>query len=171
MEKKNRALTYAEIYGQADSFAAINATLPAIQETLDKVFSEKYDELIFTGCGTSLYLAQTSAHIFSEFNDIPARAVCCSELYFFPRVYVKPGRKVLILPITRKSYTTEVRMAIDKVRSLPEVKTLAITCDADSRLYNDAYILSPETAEDSVIMKGIFNYECHGFIIRFIKHL
>ena len=75
MEKKNSALTYAEIYGQADSFAAINATMPAIQETLDKVFAEKYDELIFTGCGTSLYLAQTAAHIFSEFNDIPSRAV------------------------------------------------------------------------------------------------
>ena len=156
MEKKNSALTYAEIYGQADSFAAINASMPAIRETLDKVFAEKYDELIFTGCGTSLYLAQTAAHIFSEFNDVPARAVCCSELYFFPRVYVKPGRRVLILPITRKSYTTEVRMAIDKVRALPELKTLAITCDADSRLYNDAFVLSPETAEDSVIMTRSF---------------
>ncbi len=30
MEKKNSSLTYSEIYGQADSFAAINAALPAI---------------------------------------------------------------------------------------------------------------------------------------------
>ena len=41
MEKKNSALTYAEIYGQADSFAAINATMPAIQETLDTVFRKE----------------------------------------------------------------------------------------------------------------------------------
>lgn len=39
---------------------------------------------------------------------------------------------MLILPITRKSYTTEVRMAIDKVRTYPQVTTLAITCDKDS---------------------------------------
>lgn len=39
MEKKNSSLTYSEIYGQADSFAAINAALPAIFATLDKVFA------------------------------------------------------------------------------------------------------------------------------------
>ena len=50
------------------------------------------------------------------------------------------GKKVLVLPITRKSYTTEVRMAIDKVRSYPGVKSLAITCDADSAKYNDYMI-------------------------------
>ena len=63
---------------------------------------------------------------------------------------------MLILPITRKSYTTEVRMAIDKVRTYPQVTTLAITCDKDSEKYNDYYILSPDTAEDSVIMTRSF---------------
>ena len=155
MEKKNSSLTYQEIYGQADSFAAINATLPQIFATLDQVFAEPYDELIFTGCGTSLYLAQTAAHAWCTYNSTPAKAVCCSELYFFPDVYLK-GKRVLVLPITRKSYTTEVRMAIDKVRACPGVKTLAITCDAGSAQYNDAYILSPETAEDSVIMTRSF---------------
>ena len=104
MEKKNSSLTYSEIYGQADSFAAINAALPAIFATLDKVFAEPYDELIFTGCGTSLYLAQTAAHAWCAYNATPAKAVCCSELYFFPEVYLK-GKRVLVLPITRKSYT------------------------------------------------------------------
>ena len=155
MEKKNSSLTYSEIYGQADSFAAINAALPAIFATLDKVFAEPYDELIFTGCGTSLYLAQTAAHAWCAYNATPAKAVCCSELYFFPEVYLK-GKRVLVLPITRKSYTTEVRMAIDKARTFPGVKSLAITCDKDSEQYNDAYILSPETAEDSVIMTRSF---------------
>lgn len=155
MEKKNSELTYREIYGQPDSFEAVNNTLDDIFKVLDSVFKEDYDELIFTGCGTSLYLAQAAAHVFSSYNTIPAKAMCCSELYYFPDTYVK-GRKVLVLPITRKSYTTEVRMAIDKVRSYPGVKSLAITCDKDSALYNDYMILSPETAEDSVIMTRSF---------------
>lgn len=62
----------------------------------------------------------------------------------------------MVLPITRKSYTTEVRNAIDKVRSFPGVKSLAITCDPDSSIYNDYVILSPDTAEDSVIMTRSF---------------
>lgn len=155
MEKKNSALTYSEVYGQPESFEAINASLDQIFPVLDQVFAEQYDELIFVGCGTSLYLAQAAAHAFSSYNAIPAKAMCCSELYYFPETFVK-NRKVLVLPITRKSYTTEVRMAIDKVRSYPHVKTLAITCDKDSAVYNDYMILSPETAEDSVIMTRSF---------------
>lgn len=155
MEKKNSQLTYEEMYRQPESFEAINGTLGEIFEVLDRVFAEEYDELIFTGCGTSLYLAQAAAHAFSTYNAVPAKAMCCSELYYFPETFVK-NRKVLVLPITRKSYTTEVRMAIDKVRSYPGVKTLAITCDKDSALYNDEMILSPDTAEDSVIMTRSF---------------
>ncbi len=155
MEKRNSEITYREIYLQPDSFAAINAGLNGIYEVLEKVFAEKYDELIFTGCGTSLYLAQAAAHAFSTYNAVPAKAMCCSELYYFPENYVR-DRKVLVLPITRKSYTTEVRMAIDKVKSFPGVKTLAITCDPDSSIYNDYVALSPDTAEDSVIMTRSF---------------
>lgn len=155
MDKKNSVLTYREIYKQPESFEAVNASLSDIYAVLDQVFAEKYDELIFTGCGTSLYLAQAAAHAFSTCNAVPAKAMCCSELYYFPEVFVK-DRKVLVLPVTRKSYTTEVRMAIDKVRSYPGVKTLAITCDKDSAAYNDYVLLSPDTDEDSVIMTRSF---------------
>ena len=153
---KNSELTYKEIYGQPQSFQAINNTLEDIYKVLDQVFAEEYDELIFTGCGTSLYLAQAAAHAFASCTKIPAKGMCCSELYYFPETYVGNGKKVLVLPITRKSYTTEVRMAIDKARSFPGVRSLAITCDADSSKYNDYMILSPETAEDSVIMTRSF---------------
>lgn len=154
---KNSSLTYQEIYGQPESFKGINDTLEDIYKVLDEVFDKKsnYDELIFTGCGTSFYLAQSAAHAFSSYTGISSKAVPCSELYFFPETFVE-GKKVLVLPITRKSYTTEVRMAIDKVRTFPNVKTLAITCDKDSQKYNDYMILSPVTAEDSVIMTRSF---------------
>ena len=153
---KNSELTYKAIYGQPVSFQAVNDTLDTIFKTLDEVFAEKYDEVIFTGCGTSLYLAQASAHAFSTCTGISAKGMCCSELYYFPETYVGNGKKVLVVPMTRKSYTTEVRMAIDKVRSYPGVKSLAITCDADSSKYNDYMLLSPETPEDSVIMTRSF---------------
>ncbi|NBH73411.1 SIS domain-containing protein [Clostridiaceae bacterium] len=153
---KNSEQTYREMYGQPVSFQAINDSLEGIYQVLDQVFAEEYEELIFTGCGTSLYLAQASAHAFAACTKIPAKGMCCSELYYFPEAYVGKGKKVLVLPITRKSYTTEVRMAIDKVRSFAGVKTLAITCDPDSAKYNDYMILSPETAEDSVIMTRSF---------------
>ncbi len=147
--------TYREIYGQGRSCAAIFETLPQILDTLKAVFSQSYDQLIFTGCGTSFYLAQSAAYAFNLYNRVPAWAVCCSELHDTPQAYIK-GEKTLVLPITRKSYTTEVRRAIDRVRAQQGVTSLAITCDADSKLYNDYYVLCPDTAEDSVIMTRSF---------------
>ena len=96
--KENSALTYKEIYGQPASFAAINATLPEIEKTLDTVFAQQWDELIFTGCGTSLYLAQAAAFAFSSCCRIPAKGVPCSELLFFPEAFAGNGRKVLGKP-------------------------------------------------------------------------
>lgn len=155
MQKKNSQLTYQEIYAQARSFETILETLPQIETTLDQVFSEPYDSLIFTGCGTSFYLAQTASYLWRALNHTPAIAVPCSELLFFPENYIK-GNQTLVLPITRKSCTTEVRQAMDRVHEIPGVSSLAITCDVDSSRYNENYILAPETAEDSVIMTRSF---------------
>ena len=154
MKKENGALTCREIYTQPGAFRAIVQTLPQIRETLSRVFARPYDQLIFTGCGTSLYLAQTAAYAFNLYNDIPARAVCCSELYYTPEVYIHG--KTLVLPITRKSITSEVRMAIDRVRAMENVQTLAITCDAGSAAYNDEMALCPGIDEESIIMTSSF---------------
>ncbi|MBQ8080301.1 MAG: SIS domain-containing protein [Clostridia bacterium] len=154
MSKQNGEITYREIYSQPGAFRAVLDTLPQARATLDKVFEERYDELIFTGCGTSLYLAQTAAYVFSLYNATPAKAVCCSELYYAPDAYIK-GR-TLVLPMTRKSVTSEVRMAIDRVRQLERVRTLAITCDAGSAEYNDDILLCPGIDEKSIIMTSSF---------------
>lgn len=149
-------ITYREIYGQPEAFEAIAATFGALSETASRVFSgQPYEKLIFTGCGTSYYLAQTAAFFFARLTDFQTAAVPCSELYYFPETYIKAGR-TLVLPITRKSYTTEVRMAIDRVRALPNVSTLAITCDPNSAEYNDHVALSPSASEDSVIMTSSY---------------
>ena len=153
MNKKFGAHTYREIYLQPRSFEAIYDSLQDIFPVLDCVFAEPdtYSAVVFTGCGTSLYLAQSAAHIFTSYTGIAAYAAPCSELYYFPQLHTG-GVHTLIVPITRKSITTEVRMAIDKVRQLPSVTTLSITCDAASASYNDYIILSPDAAEESIVM-------------------
>lgn len=154
-EKIKSSKTYQEIFLQPRSFDAVNQALKAVGSTLDVVFSRKFDEVIFTGCGTSLYLAQSAAFVLSHYNEIPAKAVCCSELYYYPDSYVK-GKHVLVVPVTRKSITTEVRMAIDQIRKRPGVQTLSITCDEGSGQYNDFMLLSPDAEEDSVVMTRSF---------------
>lgn len=157
MENKLGAITYKEIYEQGKAFQGINNKMEEIFATFDRVFEENpdFDQVIFTGCGTSLYLAQTSAFAFSKYNKISVQAVPCSELYFYPDAYLQ-GKKTLVIPITRRSDTSEVRMAIHKVREYPNVKTLSVTCDENSKTYNDYYVLSPDAKEKSVVMTKSF---------------
>jgi len=156
--KEKSSITYKELYEQPQCFKGIIDTLGEIYSVLDGVFSKENNiqEVIFTGCGTSLYIGQSAAHAFYSLTGIPTRAVPCSELYFYPDTYFKSERNFLVVPITRKSYTSEVRMAIDRARTYSNVRSLAITCDPDSRLYNDYMILSPDSKEDSIIMTKSF---------------
>ena len=96
--KENSSLTYKEIYGQPESFKGINDTLDEIYKVLDKAFdkSNQYDELIFTGCGTSFYLAQSAAHAFSTYTGISARLYPLRAL-FLPETLLK-ARKYWFCP-------------------------------------------------------------------------
>lgn len=157
MNQQLGANTYGEIYQQPQSLEAVYQSLPQMRAVLDKVFPQPdtYDCVVFTGCGTSFYLAQSAAHMFAAQTGQAAVAVPCSELYFFPEAHVA-GRRVLVVPFTRKSVTTEVRMAIDQVRTFPGVTTLSVTCDPSSAAYNDYMLLSPDAAEKSVVMTRSF---------------
>ena len=148
--------TYKEIFQQPQAFLAVNQDLELIRQTVQDVFSRrKIGQVIFTGCGTSLYLAQTAAALFSHYNSVKAQAVPCSELYFHPQLYIGGG-ETLVCPITRKSVTTEVRLAIKRVHEFPNVQSLAITCCSGSREYNEDMILSSDANEDSVVMTKSF---------------
>ena len=156
MTQIENTLSYREIYDQPRAIASLLADRALYLETVQRFFSEnRFDEVIFTGCGTSLYIAQIAAAVFSRYNGIKAKAVPCSELFFNTDSYI--GRAgTLVCPITRKSYTTEVRMAIDRVREYPNVKTLALTCCEGSREYNDECLLFRDSHEDSVVMTKSF---------------
>ena len=147
--------TYQEISDQPEIFISLRNNLDAMQRIIRRVFTQWAPEhVIFTGCGTSYYLAQTCAALFSHYNAIKAHAVPCSELFFHPELYVD-SRKTLVCPITRSSATTEVRLAIQKVREFDNIHTLAVTCCAGSEEYNDALLCLP-LKEDSVVMTKTF---------------
>lgn len=148
--------TYQEITQQPEIFICLRDNLDAMQRIIRRVFTQWTPRhVIFTGCGTSYYLAQTCAALFSHYNSYKAQAVPCSELFFHPELYVD-STETLVCPITRNSATTEVRLAIQKVREYKNVHTLALTCCAGSEEYNDAMICLP-LKEDSIVMTKSFS--------------
>lgn len=150
--------TYSEIRRQAKAIESVNSDLGKIEEVLETVFESRktYDEVICIGCGTSLYIAQSVSEAISSYAGIQSRAVPCSEIYYFAENYARKDKNILVMPFTRNSKTTEVRKAIDKIRSFPGITTLSVTCDPASIEYNDHMICSPDAKEKSVVMTSSY---------------
>lgn len=100
------------------------ATSPELQQAAR--LAEKNAEWMFTGCGSSFYLAQAAAGTFNHLG-LPARAVPASELLLFPELAMPSGRKCLPVMISRSGLTSEVLRAT-RILESDGVRTVAITC-------------------------------------------
>lgn len=154
--KKPGHYSLDEIKKQDISFKSVRNSYEDISIVTKAAFKSRPDQVIFTGCGTSFYLAASISNYFIKYMDIPSIYLPCSELELNSDSYIK-NRKTLIIPFTRCSTTTEVRSAVEKCRKLPNVEALAISCDAGSLKYNDYVILCAETHEKSIVMTRSFS--------------
>ena len=154
--KKPGHYSLDEIKKQDISFKSVRNSYEDISIVTKAAFKSRPDQVIFTGCGTSFYLAASISNYFIKYMDIPSIYLPCSELELNSDSYIK-NRKTLIIPFTRCSTTTEVRSAVEKCRKLPNVEALAISCDAGSLKYNDYAILCTGTDEKSIVMTRSFS--------------
>lgn len=157
MKSKLGEITLKEINQQPDSFQGVITNISEICSKVKRIFIEHEPEkVIFMGCGTSYYLAQSALSIFSKYNEIPAQAVVSSEIIFNGEQYIK-NKKVLLIPITRDSKTTEVRRALEVARNKKNVISMAVTCDLGSAEINDYFLFSPKAEEKSIVMTSSFS--------------
>jgi glucosamine--fructose-6-phosphate aminotransferase (isomerizing) len=94
------AATLAELRGQGDALAELYAT-------------GGYDSLLFTGCGSTYYLAVAAAALAQELCGIPARGVPASELWLDVATTARVGRRPLLIAISRSGETTETLRACE----------------------------------------------------------
>ena len=76
--------TYREIKSQPEAWAqALDVTRAlSLPETAD------YEQVIFTGCGSTYYLSLAAAALYQELTGRAARAVPASELVLNPQTVV-----------------------------------------------------------------------------------
>lgn len=157
MKGKIGERTLREINQQPDSFRGVITNISEICSKVKSIFAEhKPEKIIFMGCGTSYYLAQSASFIFSKYNEIPTQAVPSSEMIFNSEQYIR-NKKVLLIPIMRDSSTTEVRRALEVARNKKNVISMAVTCDLGSAEITDYFIFSPKAEEKSIVMTSSFS--------------
>lgn len=104
--------TYQEITSQPEAWSqALDLTrgssLPDAGE---------YDEVLFTGCGSTYYLSLAASALYQELTGRPARAVSGGELLLNPQTVLQEGNSHLLVAISRSGSTTETVRAVEKFK-------------------------------------------------------
>jgi glucosamine--fructose-6-phosphate aminotransferase (isomerizing) len=152
-------ITLAEIYSQARSCEETLRRAPArLNACRDLLPLEQYTDLILTGCGSSYNLAKCAAFAWNRVLSRPVHAVASSELMFSPELFLEPGARPLVVAISRTGGTTEVRLAVERLRTSYGARALAVTGEPKSSIgaVCDVEIAFTECLEQSVVMTQAF---------------
>ena len=116
MKNFEKYATYREIKSQTEAWAqALN-----IASTPQLPLASDYDQVIFTGCGSTYYLSLAAAALYQELIGRTARAIPGGEMLLNPQTIVnriyKPTHKTLLVAISRSGTTTETVKAVEKFK-------------------------------------------------------
>jgi glutamine---fructose-6-phosphate transaminase (isomerizing) len=152
MTSSNDYATYIEIKSQTDAWAqALEIT-----RSLSLPAAEKYDQVIFTGCGSTYYLSLAASALYQELTGRSARTVPAGELLLNSQV-VLTNQKFLLVAISRSGTTTETIRAVEKFKkeNRGEVVVISNYDEVLSRLA-DVNIVIGKGQEESVAQTRSF---------------
>ena len=153
--------TYYEIRSQSES-------LKKTWEMLDerKIESTTDQTYLFTGCGTSYYLAIAAARFFQTVTKKNAHAVPASEIFMNPDQVFVPNQSYKVITISRSGTTSEIISALNYIKDWPTVTTLAVTCDSQAEMaqISDENISLNFINEKSVVMTQ--SYSCMYYALQ-----
>jgi glucosamine--fructose-6-phosphate aminotransferase (isomerizing) len=160
--------TLNEIYNQANS---CRVTIDLAQSRLDLIaplFSAgPYTDIIITGCGSSHNLAMCASFAWSALLRRPIAAVAASELLHFPEHYLQADAKPLVFAISRSGGTTEVKLAVERLKRQYNAKAIAVTGETGGSVASvcDVELAFAECYEHSVVMTQAFTCMLVGFYL------
>ena len=159
MRPEKGKYTLAEILSQpeawADALAILNSNKSLI---LDIDPARRYDHIIYTGCGSTYYLAMAAASLTQELTGRISRAFPASELWLYPTSSYS-AEKTLLVAISRSGETTETLKACQAFLSAGRGDLLTLSCYADMPLakLGKFNIIFPSGQERSVAQTRAFS--------------
>lgn len=149
-----------EIHGQPETWSRTLATVPDQWQRIARHVEFPRDgQVLFVGCGTSYYLAQTAAHVFQETTGLLTRAIPGSEVFLSGSSTLPQGRPCVAFVFSRSGATSEAVLAARYLAEHhPTATTIGITCTPGSALVHAAHhaIELPHVDERSVVMTSTF---------------
>jgi glucosamine--fructose-6-phosphate aminotransferase (isomerizing) len=159
------SLTRSEIFSQPEAWAAALETMTRQAASLHQFFmGGEFDSVIFTGCGSTYYLALATASTFQALRGKAARGLPASEIWLYPSEaygadWRDTDRRVLLVAVSRSGSTTETLRAVEAFRQREAGSVVTLTCYPDAPLakMGDFNLLFPEAQEESVAQTRAFS--------------
>jgi len=160
--------THAEILSQFAAWAEALEVVTQMRPALDAIFHADYDQVVFTGCGSTYYLSLSAAALFQELTGKLARAVSGGELLLNPAITVTRDsiptgeklsrRKTLLVAVSRSGSTTETVRAVERFKQQQRGPVIAITNYGDQPLAGmaDVALVIEKGQEESIAQTRSF---------------
>lgn len=146
--------TYNEIMTQGEQLQKTNEILHA-----QTFHGEAVDVTLFTGCGTSFYLAIAAARYYQAVTGQLALAVPASELFLHTATHILPTKNYRVIGISRSGTTSEIIIALNHLKGATNIRTMAVTCNGDTPMAEavEEVIALDHVSEKSVVMTQSFS--------------
>jgi glucosamine--fructose-6-phosphate aminotransferase (isomerizing) len=117
-----------------------------------------YSQTIFTGCGSTYYLALAAAALFQELTGQAARAVPAGELMLYPATAYPTQGRMLLVAVSRSGATTETLRSVDHFRQNKFGDVVTITNYAEQPLATQGQVnlVIPAGREESIAQTRSF---------------
>lgn len=153
----NGQTTWSELVSQPDTWENLLERL-ALRQGVPSFALDGFDEVLLLGSGTSYYLALAVADWVGRRHEIAVRAVpSCEVVLDSHQVKRGPGRRRLVIAISRSGESSELLLAIEALQGTDTV-VVGVSCCAGSSLLRmaDRPFLVGEGHEDGLIMLRSF---------------
>jgi len=121
--------TRAEIFSQPERWTQTLAQLKSQAGEIKALLDEgQFESVLFTGCGSTYYLALAAASICQQVVQIPARGLPASEIWLYPDAAYLTSQKTLLVAISRSGETTETLRAVADFKARGQGKVITLSC-------------------------------------------
>lgn len=173
---KNDNYTYKEIMSQAETWKEVYEDIVSGRISLNLSFlSDKYDEIMFFGCGSS-YNLSLAASFFTKtlMKGQSCSALPSSELLINPDVYISKNKKYLLIGFSRSGETVET---IDVLKRLKEryknnIVSFTLSCIRENKISNfsDYNFVCRNAVEKSIVMTVSFSSMLLAYCLILLKY-
>jgi len=144
--------TIQEIHSQPDIWRRTLETMRGTASPLTELDGYGLKgPVVFTGCGSSYYLALAAAAAWSRFAGVPGMALSATDVMMYPECHFPAPVQGTVVAISRSGKTVETLDAICQLKQALGWHVIGISCNPGTPVVGacDAAVILAEAAEKS----------------------